>query len=181
MQIQFNEYRHKKGRIYNPQYSYKIKLNIEKPRITDPEKGTWEIIELTYHFVDDERVTVPVTEELRPVITEVMRLDRNRINRENKRSEDITISNIEDSDESLFADDSFFTVIKRQELKSDLEYAINQLPSKQQTVIRQRYFQDIPTSDIAQMEGVDVSAISHREKRAKENLKKILAERQLSF
>ena len=52
--------------------------------------------------------------------------------------------------------------------------AINQLPHKQRTLIREVFFDEISPSELARREGVGKSAISHRLERAYKKLKKHL-------
>ena len=55
-----------------------------------------------------------------------------------------------------------------------LESAINKLSEKNQIIIRQRFFEDMKLDDIAKIYGVKKAAISRREKRALDEMRKIL-------
>ena len=143
--------------------------------------GKWDVTQIMYESVTGEKTKVKVTEEARPIIEEIKRLDENRLKREKYWREkgfsevflDVSRCGEESSD-----DESALTRLEQIELKSDLENAIGQLSIKQQFVIRQKYIAGISTSEIARIEDVKMSAISHLEKRGLEKLKKILKTRQ---
>lgn len=181
MQIQFNDYYYKKGRVENPIYSYVLKENMEKPNPNKPGRGTWEITRMSYYFVNGKKADVEITDEMtdeeRIAIAKVKQWEENRLNRKSNKGD---MMNLNLTLDSMLEQPSIDNPMERFELREYLENAINQLPDKQQKVIRQRYFGDMPTIEIAKIEGVEVSAISHREKRALANLRKILAERQLT-
>jgi RNA polymerase sigma-70 factor (ECF subfamily) len=52
--------------------------------------------------------------------------------------------------------------------------AVNKLPEKQQEVLTMKFFHEVSTADIADMLGIDVSAVRKRIARAEKNLYEIL-------
>lgn len=54
--------------------------------------------------------------------------------------------------------------------------AVEKLPEKQQEVLVMKFFHEVSTADIAEMLGIDVSAVRKRIARAEKNLYEILKE-----
>ena len=123
-----------------------------------------EITHIVYQYVNGERLEIEITEELRPMLTELKRLDDNCNKREDRRRKAFLQSN-QNISYSLAED------VERRERNANFMQAFNQLLPEQQKLMWQLFYLEIPSNEIARREGVDKSAISHRLKRAREKLK----------
>ena len=165
-------------------------------KIEKQENGTWVVIEIIYQFECGERKRVNLLEEMNNAeeAKEAMKILYKALGQEQNQSSkqinqrlyldknNLLVIPLDDLQECISTpiQATRLSKIAQLELRVDLENAIDQLPKKQQDVILQRYFAELSVNEIAESEGVDKSAISHREKRALKNLKNILAGHQLS-
>ena len=183
MKIQYNDKFYKRGTISNPLYTYEIKENKKKPSKKDPSKGTWETTRLTYHFSNGEKAVIEVTPDIQDFVNSSKRFEDNRIRRNirsrgaddmnNEEKNSCTLLSLDQIAEPKDDSDPIQTYAENHTLREQFYNAINQLPKKQQAVVRLKYFEDMSTTEIAMYEQVSVSAISKREAEALNNLKKI--------
>jgi RNA polymerase sigma factor (sigma-70 family) len=147
----------------------------------------WQIKQIIYTDIKGKRERIEVTEEMRPIIQKAKDHDAYRIKREAEQRGE-TCTNRSDCTQcgecgktykkikKFSTGNPCHTRIERRERREEIETAINQLPPKQQRLIRQRYFKDIPATEIARSENVSKSAISHMEDRALKKLKELLTQ-----
>ena len=125
-----------------------------------------EMTHIVYHYVTGESVKVEIAEELRPVLTELKRLEDNCTQRENRRRK-ASLRSVQNYISSIAED------VERREQNDEFMQAFHRLLPEQQKLLWQIFFLEIPEKEIARREGVDKSAISHRLKRARAKLKNL--------
>lgn len=129
-------------------------------------------MKLTYKFVNGEKVTFEIDEKWANIISNFDRVDANadRKQRAHNYSLDLGIEmgcdySVESNIEELFREPSTNERVRE---------AIKKLKPNQRELIIAIYFKGISVNTYAEICGVDHSAISHRLRTAKNNLKKLL-------
>jgi len=129
-------------------------------------------MKLTYKFVNGEKVTFEADEKWVDVISDFDRVEANadRKQRAHNYSLDLGLEmgfdySIESNIEELFREPS---------TNERVRGAIQKLKPSQRELITAIYFEGISVNTYAEIYGVDHSAISHRLRTAKNNLKKLL-------
>ena len=125
----------------------------------------------TYHFANGESQEIEVTEAQYLILKDADRIEYNN-NQSNTRRH-ISLDMAETDEGMQFADPSSFPLSERD---SRLHAAIEHLRPDQQSLISAVYFDGMSVNDYAAAEGVTHTAISHRLRTAKNNLKKILSD-----
>lgn len=127
----------------------------------------------TYHFLNGESQEIEVTEALYMALTDADRLEYNNDHANTRRHISLDMA---ESDEGMqFADPASMPMSKTDER---VQIALEHLRLDQQWLIRAVYFDGIRVNDLATIEGVSGSAITHRLRTAEKNLKKILSDPQ---
>jgi RNA polymerase sigma factor (sigma-70 family) len=137
-------------------------------------EGKWEITDIIYHYVNGERAKIAITEDIKPMLTELKRLDDNRKKREERHGEELRES-YEPLSSLIVTTLSAAEEAERWERNAEFKQAFNRLTPEQQKLLWQIFYLEIPANEIALREGVDKSAISHRLERARAKLKKLLS------
>ena len=146
--------------------------------ISVKREGKWEIKNIIYHYVNGEKAKIAITEDIRPMLTELKKLDDNRKKREERHGEELWES-YEPLSSLVVGTPSVAEEVERRERNAEFKQAFNRLTPEQRKLLWQLFYLEIPANEIARREGVDKSAISHRLVRAREKLKKLISNRQL--
>jgi len=125
----------------------------------------------TYHFANGDSQEIEVTEAQYLILKDADRIEYNN-NQSNTRRH-ISLDMAETDEGMQFADPSSLPL---SECDSRLHAAIEHLRPDQQSLISAVYFDGMSVNDYAAAEGVTHTAISHRLRTAKNNLKKILSD-----
>lgn len=129
-------------------------------------------MKIKYQFVN-ETTEVEVEETLGNIIVDLDRRQYNNDHRETRRH--ISLSRLSYEGHILAQEDNALTMLFTDESeKQKLHKAISLLKPKQQELIKAIFYEGISVNDYASREGVDQSAISHRLRVVKNNLKKLL-------
>ena len=191
MVIQFSDKSYRKGYVKNPIYSYayELKENVEMQSINNPEEGKLEMTSLTYYYASKlvekdgtvsipSKVTVPITDGIRKIIVNAKNADEERIKKQRKRNEENGKDCYDFPEVSM---EGMELTSEKNPIDSLMEYAdlhsaIGKLNKEQREVIRLRYFKGMRQKEAAEILNVGVPAISRMEKRAINELRKILAQ-----
>jgi len=108
----------------------------------------------------------------------LLALDRKEFNsdRKHRRHNPISLSNTDYDGEWMEDGTDILGDLIRVDGDKQLHAALTNLTHDQQALIKQVFFEGVTPSTIAQRDGVDKSAISHRLALAYKRLKKLLAE-----
>ena len=132
-----------------------------------------ELVKITYRFADGHMEELEVEPKVAETIKE---LDRNEYNNNQKESRrHISLSSMDYEDERFAARNS--DVLEKALRRIDAEALRSALPMltpAQQDLVRRVFFMGERPSEIAETEGVDKSAITHRLERIYRQLKKTL-------
>ena len=132
-----------------------------------------ELVKITYRYADGHVEELEVEQEVAETLKELDRQEYNNNHRETRRHE--LLSSL-DFEGEIFVDprsDTANDAIRRMDLEI-LRNALLILTPEQQELIRKAIYIGKPLSEIAHLEGVDKSAITHRIERIYRRLKKIL-------
>lgn len=127
----------------------------------------------TYNFPDGTKSEVDVTDEMYETLTQMDDEERKQTYNHNRHNIPLSSFDYEGED---FADknaDPSEKVIKCED-EERVRIAISKLTEKQQELVTLVYYERVPIVQIAEEQGVDKSAISHRLERIKDKLKKLL-------
>ncbi len=132
-----------------------------------------ELVKILYRFADGH---VEELEVEREIASELKALDRQEYNNTQKETRrHISLSAMEYEDERFAARDAdVLEKVLRGIDAEALRRALPMLTPAQQKLVRRIFFLDERPCDIAQAEGVDQSAITHRLERIYRQLKKTL-------
>lgn len=123
---------------------------------------------IKYTFVDETTSEIEVSDELGNILLDLNHKDKLNYRKNNRRHCSLEVW---DPDNNRIADDSDFVSACLQ--IEELEWAICQLPEKQQELIYAIYFDGKSAADYAAEKGVSNSAVSQLHQKALKNLKKI--------
>lgn len=128
---------------------------------------------ITYEFVNGEKLEVEVSEAIGNVCIEIDRDIYNINQKETRRHNSIDIM---EEEGFQFKDSSYDLEIKVEEAESEDEVhmAVKTLLPDQQELIDKVFYRNIKLVDIAAQEGVSEAAIRNRLKKIYKKLKKIL-------
>jgi RNA polymerase sigma-70 factor (ECF subfamily) len=132
-----------------------------------------ELVKIAYQFADGHVEEMEVEKEIANAIKELESNERRNTRRETRRHESLSDLDFEGE---IFVDprsDTAHDAIRRLDLEM-LRNALLTLTPEQQDLIRKAIYIEKPLSEIAHLEGVDKSAITHRIERIYRRLKKIL-------
>ena len=127
----------------------------------------------TYRFVTGESVGVEVSAELEALLKNEDRLEYNNDHANTRRHVPLDTSKDGGADYLAVEDEDLQALVSGETDEERLLEALAYLKSEQRDLLHAVYFDRISVSEYAAHEGVDHSAISHRLRTAKKNLKKI--------
>jgi len=126
----------------------------------------------TYKFSDEEN-TIEIDKYWSDVLIDLDKVESANQKKESRRHYHLEAC-IYDGTDFIDNNDRIEAMFKESSKADLLHTAIAKLKPKQQELINAIYFEGISVNDYAAKEGVDHSAISHRLRTAKNNLKKFL-------
>jgi len=140
------------------------------------------LINMTFYFDNNEKSTVPASEI--PLNIQQFYINEYRLHSNSARKDRIYMSHqsLDVLDDCLELNSPHLDEqLIRFETHKLFETALALLPSEQQSLIYDLYFRKISAVDLAKMQNVSKSAISHRHGRAKTALKKIIKQLDPSY
>lgn len=129
-------------------------------------------MKIKYEFVT-ETTEVEVSEEWGSVLIDLDREEYNNNQTEKRRHYSLDRCLYEGLD-FTFYDEGLINLLGRNFREDKLYEAISKLKPQQQELIHKIFFEGYSVSECATMLGVDGSAVSHRLKRIKKSLRKLL-------
>ena len=132
-----------------------------------------ELVKITYRFADGHMEELEVEQEVAETLKELDRQEYNNTQKETRRH--TLLSDLEYEDERFAARnaDVLEKALRRIDAEA-LRCALPILTPAQQDLVRRVFFLGERPSEIAEAEGVDKSAITHRLERIYRQLKKTL-------
>ncbi|MEA5048077.1 MAG: sigma-70 family RNA polymerase sigma factor [Eubacteriales bacterium] len=132
-----------------------------------------ELVKITYRFADGHMEEIEVEPEVAETIRELDRQEYNNTQKETRRHTSLSAMEYEDERFAARNADVLEKTLHRMDAEA-LRRALPMLTPAQQDLVRRVFFLGERPSDIAEAEGVDKSAITHRLERIYRQLKKSL-------
>ena len=132
-----------------------------------------ELVKITYRFADGHMEEIEVEPEVAETIKELDRQEYNNTQKETRRHTSLSAVEYEDERFTARNADVLEKTLHRMDAEA-LRRALPVLTPAQQDLVRRVFFAGERPSDIAEAEGVDKSAITHRLERIYRQLKKTL-------
>lgn len=129
-------------------------------------------MKITYEFVTGEVSEVEVDGHLGGMLLDLDRQQYNNDQKETRRH--VSLDGMDYEGEMFVSAEDTEREAERREDMARLFSAMEALSPAQRELVEKVYFEERKITDIADAEGVDKSAISHRLERIHKNLKKIL-------
>ena len=131
------------------------------------------LVKITYRFADGHVEELEVEQEIAETIKELDRQEYNNTQKETRRHTSLSTVEYEDERFAAFSADVQQKILHRIDAEA-LRRALSMLTPAQQDLVRRVFFLGERPSDIAEVEGVDKSAIAHRLERIYRQLRKSL-------
>ena len=132
-----------------------------------------ELVKIAYRFADGHVEELEVEPEVAETIKELNRQEYNNNQKESRRHTSLSSMEYEDERFAARNSDVLEKILRRIDAET-LRRALPMLTPAQQDLVRRVFFAGVRPSDIAEAEGVDKSAITHRLERIYRQLKKSL-------
>ncbi len=132
-----------------------------------------ELVKIAYRFADGHVEELEVEPEVAETIKELNRQEYNNMQKETRRHTSLSAMEYEDVRFAARDADVLEKILRRIDAET-LRRALPMLTPAQQDLVRRVFFAGERPSDIAEAEGVDKSAITHRLERIYRQLKKSL-------
>lgn len=132
-----------------------------------------ELIKISYRFADGHVEEMEVEQDVAETLKELDRQEYNNTQKETRRHTSLSAVDYEDERLAARNTDVPEKILRRIDAEA-LRRALPMLTPVQQDLVRRVFFFGDRPSDIAQEEGVDKSAITHRLERIYRQLKKSL-------
>jgi len=132
-----------------------------------------DLVKITYRFADGHVEELEVEQEIAETLKELDRQEYNNTQKETRRHTSLNAMDYEDERFAARNADVLEKILRRIDAEA-LRRALPMLTPVQQDLVRRVFFLGDRPSDIAQEEGVDKSAITHRLERIYRQLKKSL-------
>ena len=132
-----------------------------------------ELVKITYLFADGHMEELEVEQEVADTLKELDRQEYNNTQKETRRHTSLNAVDYEDERFAARNADVLEKILRRIDAEA-LRRALPMLTPAQQDLVRRVFFAGVRPSDIAEAEGVDKSAITHRLERIYRQLKKSL-------
>jgi len=132
-----------------------------------------DLVKITYRFADGHVEELEVEPEVAETIKELDRQEYNNNQKESRRHTSLSSMEYEDERFAARNSDVLEKILRRIDAET-LRRALPMLTPAQQDLVRRVFFAGERLSDIAEAEGVDKSAITHRLERIYRQMKKSL-------